>query len=122
MENQMRKTVLRKTILGTLYSDNPGKKLTNDNLEEEGKLLKKKQDKILGKVNVRETKIMEMAFVEDTLLTDEEMTAKEDAYMSELYDKAQEEALNNKDWSEEEKILNSSEPASFEKRLELKIK
>ena len=77
---------------------------------------------ILGKVNVGETNIMEMTFSGDTLLTDEEMVAKEDAYMSELYDEAQEEALNNKDWSEEEKILNSSEPASFEKRLELKIR
>ena len=113
---------MRKTILGTLYSDNPGKKLSNDNLEEEVKLLKKKQDKILGKVNVRETKIMEMAFVEDTLLTDEEMAAKEDAYMSELYDKAQEEALDNMDWTEEEKIFNSDEPATFGERLELKIR
>lgn len=42
---------MRKTILGTLYSDIPGKKLSNDNLEEEVKLLKKKQDKILSVIN-----------------------------------------------------------------------
>lgn len=55
-------------------------------------------------------------------LLGEEMVAKEDAYMSELYDKAQEEALDNMDWTEEEKIFNSDEPASFGKRLELKIR
>ena len=77
---------------------------------------------ILGKVNNGETKIMEMSFAGDALLTDEEMVAREDAYINELYDKAQEEALDNMDWTEEEKIFNSDEPAIFGKRLEFKIR
>ena len=80
-------------------------------------------NELLDKANIGEIKkIMEMSFTEDTILTDEEMVAREDAYMSELYDKAQEEALDSMDWTEEEKIFNSSEPASFGKRLELKIR
>ena len=77
---------------------------------------------ILEKVNIGGTNIMEMTFTGDALLTDEEMAEREDAYMSELHDKAQEEALDNMDWIEEEKIFNSDEPASFGKRLELKIR
>ena len=78
---------------------------------------------ILEKANVGEIKkIMEMSFTGDALLIDKEMVAREDAYMSELHDKAQEEALDNMDWIEEEKIFNSDEPASFGKRLELKIR
>lgn len=74
------------------------------------------------KVNTGETKMWKESFSGDAMLKDEEIAVREDAYMNELYDKAQEEAIENMDWTEEEKIFNSDEPVNSGDIIELKVR